>query len=61
MKTNNCDGPTSYSAARNAAADAARSHLTAPGSTASYAGIRTGGDWGRRRRTADLDMSLTSR
>jgi hypothetical protein len=49
-ETNNCDGPMSYSAARNAAADAARSHLTAPGSTASYASIRTGGDWGRLRR-----------
>jgi hypothetical protein len=35
----------SYAAARNAATDAARSHLIAGEGTASYASIHSGGHW----------------
>ena len=44
-ETNGWDGPMSYAAARNAAADAARSHLNAREGTSSHASIHSDGHW----------------
>ena len=48
----------SYPAARNAAAVAARCHLTAPEGIASYASIRTGGLWAVFSKAEDPAMPL---